>query len=69
MQLNKGKRLRLFFSRAFLFRQRQENERTQNHMSTVRKIKFVERKCILTGSTVYLTAPKLKSLEKELLER
>ena len=69
MHLNKGKRLRLFFSRAFLFRQGRENERTQNHTSTVRKLKFVERKWILTGSTIYPTAPRLKSLEKELLER
>ena len=52
-----------------MFRQGGESERTQNHTGTVRKIKFVERKGVLSGSTIYPTAPRLKSLEKELSER
>ena len=70
MHLIKGKRLRcIFLLGFFLFRQGQESERTRNHTSTVRKIKFVERKAVLSGSTIYPTAPRLKSLEKELSER
>jgi len=41
-----------------------EKERIRKHASTVGKIKFHERKC--SGSTIYLTAARLKSLEKEL---
>jgi len=41
-----------------------EKERIRRHKSTVGKIKFPERK--RNGSTIYLTAARLKSLEKEL---
>ena len=52
-----------------MFRRGQENERIQNHTNTVGKKNFLERKCMLSGSTVYLTAARLKSLEKEALEK
>ena len=48
-----GKKPRCIFPWCFFFVQR-----TQKHTSTVEKIKFVfEKKCILSGSTIYPTAP------------